>query len=73
MDMRNQALGILQAGMTQTMQTPVAGQIGVSPFVIHRLHSRFAQTNWAVDQPQTGHPPPITPAENHYLYVYPMT
>ena len=39
MDMWNRALGMLQAGMTQTH---VAKQIWTSPTDIHRLSSRFA-------------------------------
>ena len=64
MDMRNRALGMLRAGMTMTR---VARQIGVSTSVIHRLHSRFAQTNSAADRPRSGRPRCTTPAEDRYL------
>ena len=64
MYMRNRALGMLQAGMTMTR---VARQIGASTSVIHRLHSRFAQTNSAADRPRSGRPRCTTPAEDRYL------
>ena len=64
MDMRNRSLGMLQAGMTMTR---VARQIGVSTSVIHRLHSRFAQTNSAADRSRSGRPRCTTPAEDRYL------
>ena len=64
MDVRNRAVGMLQAGMTQIN---VARRIGVSPSVIHRLISRFTQTNSTADRPRTGRPRCTTPAQDRYL------
>ena len=64
MDVRNRAVGMLQAGMTQIN---VARRIGVSPSVIHRLISRFTQTNSTADRPRTGRPRCTTPAQDCYL------
>ena len=63
-EMRNQAIGMLQAGMTQTA---VARNFGVSQGVISRLSSRFAETNSVLDRPRTGRPRCTTPAEDRYM------
>jgi len=63
-NIRNQAIGMLQAGQTQRN---VAFQFGVSQSVISRVWTRFQGTGTVNERPRSGRPRATTQRQDRYI------
>ena len=65
-DGRNQAIGMLNAGMSATV---VSRHFGCAPKTIERLRRRFRVTGNVADRPRSGRPPVGTAADDCYIVL----
>ena len=63
---RNQAIGMLQAGVSKS---DVARRFGCHPSSVSRLVSRFTATNSVKDLPRSGRPRKTTPADDRRMVL----
>ena len=65
-DERNQAIGILNAGMSATV---VSRYFGCNRKTIERLRRRFCVTGNVADRPRSGGPRVTTAADDSYIVL----
>ena len=65
-DERNQAIGMLNAGMSATV---VSRHFGCTRKIIERLRRRFRVTGNVADRPRSGMPRVSTAADDRYIVL----
>ena len=65
-DERNQAIGMLNAGMSGTV---VSRHLGCARMTIERLRRRFCVTGNVADRPRSGKPRVTTAADDRYIVL----
>ena len=65
-DVRNQAIWILNAGMSATI---VSRHFGCTRKTMERLRRRFRVTGYVADRPRSGRPYVTTAADDRYIVL----